>query len=95
MFPEVAAQWHPTRNGDLTSADVAGGSGKQVWWKCPKGDDHEWQTMPGHRTGNESGCPCCSGLQVSVTNSLEALFPEVAAQWHPTRNCDLTPADVA
>ena len=26
--------------------------------------------------------------------SLKELFPEVADQWHPTRNGDLTPADV-
>ncbi len=94
LFPEVAAQWHPTRNGGVTSADVAGGSGKKAWWKCPKGDDHEWESTLSNRTSNRKGCPCCSGLQVSVTNSLEVLFPEVAEQWHPTKNGDLTPADV-
>ena len=94
LFPEGAAQWHTTRNGDVTPADVVAGSGKKVWWKCPKGDDHEWQTNPSDRTWNESGCLCCSGRQVSVTNSLATQFPDVAEEWHPTKNGDLTPVDV-
>ncbi len=39
-------------------------------------------------------CPCCAGNQVSVTNSLAALYPDIAAQWHATKNGDLTPADI-
>ena len=42
-FPEIAKQWHPTKNGDLTPSDVAVSSHKKVWWTCPKGDDHEWE----------------------------------------------------
>jgi len=28
-FPEVAAQWHPTKNGDLTPENVTPGSPKK------------------------------------------------------------------
>ena len=42
--PEVAKQWHPTKNGDLTPHEFTSGSNKKFWWKCPKGDDHEWMT---------------------------------------------------
>jgi hypothetical protein len=38
----LAKQWHPTKNGKLTPSDVGAGSTKKVWWKCNKGDDHEW-----------------------------------------------------
>ena len=40
--PEVAKQWHPTKNGDLSPKDFTHGTHKKVWWKCDKGDDHEW-----------------------------------------------------
>jgi hypothetical protein len=40
------------------------------------------------------GCPFCAGKRASVTNSLAAFFPKVAAEWHPTKNGGLTPADV-
>ena len=78
----------------MTPADVVVASNKKFWWKCPKGPDHEWKTTVGNRTVGGNGCACCHGLKVSVTNSLATRFPAVAAQWHPTRNGDVTPADV-
>ena len=47
--PELAAQWHPTKNGEKTPADVTAGSGEKVWWTCPKGLDHEWEAAESHR----------------------------------------------
>ena len=91
---EIAAQWHPTRNGTITPRDVYSQSGQKVWWKCPEGPDHEWEATPDSRVGKGSGCPCCSGRQVSVTNSLATVAPEIAAQWHPTLNGTTTPNDV-
>src|SRR5262249_13552964 len=41
--PALAAEWHPIKNADLTPRDVLAGSNKEVWWKCPKVEDHEWQ----------------------------------------------------
>jgi hypothetical protein len=93
-YPEIAAEWHPTRNGGLTPDQVAAFSGKKVWWVCGAGPDHVWQTMVIHRTRNGSGCPFCAGLRASVTNSLAALHPELAAQWHPSRNGELRPEQV-
>jgi hypothetical protein len=94
LSPMVAAQWHPTKNGDLTPADVTSGSVAKRWWQCDMGSDHKWEASPNSRVGGGSGCPCCSSHQVSVTNSLASLAPEVAAQWHPTKNEDLTPTEV-
>ncbi len=94
LHPNLAAEWHPTKNGDITPSEVTAGSTRKVWWKCPKGPDHEWQISPGRRTGRGSGCPACAGRQVSVTNSVATAFPDLAAQWHPTKNGDLTPDEV-
>ena len=94
-FPEIAKEWHPTKNGNLTPEKIIAGSNKKVWWKCDKGPDHEWQTRILHRTGkSKSGCPFCANKKVSVTNSLAALFPEIAKEWHPIKNGKLTPDDV-
>lgn len=94
LHPELAAEWHPTKNGELTPSDVAARSGKKMWWVCDAGPDHVWRTQVFHRTRNGSGCPCCAGRQASVTNSLAALHPELAAQWHPEKNGSLRPEDV-
>ena len=93
LFPELAKEWH-TKNGMLTPADVTAGSKKMVWWLCAKDKRHEWQTTPGARTSRGNGCPFCVGQKVSETNSLSALFPKLAKEWHPEKNGSLTPADV-
>ena len=90
LHPELAAQWHSVKNGEVTPKMVVAGSGKKVWWKCPEGPDHEWQAPLVKRTSGH-GCPFCRSLKVSVTNSLAGLHPELAAQWHPVKNGDLTP----
>ena len=92
--PDLASQWHPTRNGDLTPQDVVAGSNKKFWWKCCKGPDHEWVAALVDRTAKGSGCPCCAGQRLSVTNSLATLHPDIAAEWHPTKNGDATPQDI-
>src|SRR6516165_5180054 len=93
IYPELAAQWHPTRNGSLTPYDVSVGSDRKVWWKCRAADDHEWESTIANRVGGR-GCGCCRGLVVVLSNCLVTTHPELAEQWHPTKNGSLTPYDV-
>ena len=94
-FPHVAKQWHPTKNKNLKPEDFAPGTTKKVWWKCIKGEDHEWQASIGTRTkpNHSTNCPFCAGQKVSTDNNLLTKFPHVAKQWHPTKNKDLKPED--
>lgn len=94
--PRIARQWHPTKNGRLTPKQIQAHSSRVVWWRCPKGRDHEWRERVGSRTApNRTGdCPFCQSRRVGVDNHLAARAPAVAAQWHPTRNAPLTPRDV-
>jgi hypothetical protein len=94
QFPDLAAQWHPILNGDLTTDRVVAGSREKVWWKCDAGPDHEWQETLDKRTSRQYGCRFCAGKKVSVTNSLATQFPDLVAQWHPTLNGCLTPDQV-
>lgn len=91
--PKLAKEWHPTRNGNLTPYHVLPRAGKKVWWKCSKGDDHEWQSTIINRAHGKN-CPICSGQKVVLSNCLATLYPEIAKQWHPTKNQKLTPKDV-
>ena len=94
ISPQLAAQWHPTKNDGLTPEQVSAGSKSKVWWKCPNGSDHEWPASIEKRVKRGDGCPCCAGQRVSVTNSLASLYPDLAKQWHPTKNDSLTPEQV-
>jgi uncharacterized protein len=90
MHPKIAEEWHPTKNGLLKPEQFTSGSQKKVWWKCPKGNDHEYQQMIKHKS-NSHGCPFCSGKKVSMTNNLLAVNPKLASEWHPTKNEALKP----
>jgi len=90
--PNLAAEWHPGRNGNLTARHVSSSSNKKVWWMCVRG--HEWQaTISSRSRGN--GCPYCAGRAVCEETCLETINTVLAKAWHPTRNGNLTAKDVA
>lgn len=91
--PHLLDEWDFTKN-KITPDEVTSGSSTKVHWKCESGPDHEWTTTPAMRISQGTGCPFCANLRVSVTNSLESLFPEVSTQWCGLRNGSTTPADV-
>ena len=82
-YPDIATEWHPTKNGDLTPNTVTSGSKKVVWWSCKKGC--EWQAQINSRTSGR-GCPYCSGNKVGFGNDLKSLFPEIASEWDYEKN---------
>ena len=93
LFPEIAKEWHPTKNDNLNPFDFSKGSDKKVWWKCYKGEDHEWIASIGHRSRGR-GCPICVGKKVVKSNCLASTHPNKLRLWHPNKNEDLTPFDV-
>ena len=93
QYPELARQWHPTKNGSLRPDQVTPSSNKKVWWICDKG--HEYQAVIASRTRRHGGCPYCQNVKVlSGFNDLATKYPKIAAEWHPTKNGDLTPDQV-
>ncbi|MBQ9032812.1 MAG: zinc-ribbon domain-containing protein, partial [Parasporobacterium sp.] len=93
LYPKIAAQWHPEKNGDLTPETVRVETTLRPWWRCEKG--HEWQAKTTARAAG-LGCPVCQELKTYIRgkNDLQTLCPAIAAEWHPTRNDGLTPVDV-
>jgi len=92
-YPELVAEWHPTKNGNLTPNMITPCSHKKIHWICK--DGHEWITTPHNRAKSPlSGCPFDSGQLVCADKSLEGTNPNLALEWHPTKNGDITPLDV-
>ena len=88
--PEIASQWHPTKNGKEAPYHFTPTSGKKVWWQCEKG--HEWQAVIDARVRYKTGCPICSGrVALKGVNDLVTTHPQIAAEWHPTKNGELKP----
>lgn len=55
--PNLAKEWHPTKNESLTPNDVTAISHDQVWWMCSRG--HEWKAAISSRNKGQ-GCFYCS-----------------------------------
>jgi hypothetical protein len=78
--PEISQEWNDPR----PISDFSIGSHYKAQWKCNEG--HVWTAMVQDRALKGRGCPYCSGRTVCHTNSLATLKPEIAKEWHPTKN---------
>ena len=97
-YPELAKEWHPTKNGNITAEMVSPMSNKKVWWlgKC----GHEWLMSVQDRTHQNCECPICNGKRVlkgfndletwCKNNDMEYLLEE----WAYDEN-DILPSEVS
>lgn len=93
LYPEIAREWHPTKNKGLSPNNVSGGTNKKVFWICP--NNHDYETSINYRTGRKTNCPICANLKILIGfNDLSTTHPELAKEWHPTKNGTLTPQDI-
>lgn len=87
--PELITEWDYCKNNPLTPFDITRRSRTKVWWVCNL--QHSWQASPDSRNGSKSGCPFCSGRKaISGTNDLLTLYPEIAKEFHPILNKELS-----
>lgn len=92
-MPDLAKEWHPTKNGTLSPNDISAGRFKPVWWLCSQ-CGHEWQASPNNRKKGV-GCPCCSGRVPKIgVNDLATLYPELLEEWDCSQNKDLDPGQL-
>lgn len=61
-------------------------------WVCSL-CEHEWMARVGNRVAG-TGCPACAGQVVTAKNCLAATRPDIAKEFHPTKNGPLTPYDM-
>jgi hypothetical protein len=100
--PDLLADWHPERNGDLDPLTIGHASMRKVWWRCRE-CGHEWRTTVRHRTHRGQGCPECAKQRLAEfaascgrwrlpqERSIAALRPDLLAEWHTERNQGLDP----
>lgn len=99
--PELAKEWHPTKNGDLSPDMVTNQSGKNVWWmlsyddtKTGKHFNFEWKAKICNRARG-AACPYLTNKKVwTGFNDLQTIDPELAKEWHPVKNGGLKPTDI-
>ena len=62
LRPDLAKEWHPTKNGALRPTMFKAGSSVKIWWKCSK-CNYEWAIAISRRVAG-TGCPKC-GIEKS------------------------------
>ncbi|MBO4583887.1 MAG: hypothetical protein J5756_02340 [Clostridia bacterium] len=96
-MPELAAEWHSTKNQPISIRTVTPGMALKAWWKCSK-CGHEWQAYVYSRSAG-NGCPKCRleiiakkhSLAAAKKNGLLDLHPEIASEWDYKKNdADIT-----
>jgi very-short-patch-repair endonuclease len=88
--PLLCKEWNFKLN-KLKPEQYAPRSNKKVWWTCSVG--HEWYAIINNRNKGH-GCPYCCNQLVGYSNDLQNINPELAKQWHPTKNGQLKPTQV-
>ena len=75
LMPEIAAQWHPTKNGSLLPTEVSLNSNRKIWWRDSFG--HAWKAPVARRAVSHSRCPFCYGKCVEKKlQEYERLYEE-------------------
>jgi hypothetical protein len=59
FYPEIAAEWHPTLNGELLPTQVSKGYTKKVWFVCPV-CGNAYESFIGNKIKGYGKCPYCS-----------------------------------
>lgn len=93
LRPEIAAEWHPVKNGNLMPHMVTSVCRTKCWWVCPKG--HEYEMNICDRTGKTrpKGCPYCAGKRpIKGENDFGTVCKEANLFWDFIKN-DATPSD--
>ena len=93
---QLMSEWDIDKNLSLgfSPSSISFGSGIKVWWICPKG--HSYQTTVNKKVSRNAGCPICSGHKtVAGINDFATYYPQIAKEWHPTKNGDLKPSDLS
>jgi hypothetical protein len=91
LRPDLAREWHPTRNGTLGPRNVTPGSGRKVWWLCEQG--HWWLASVRDRVKGLR-CTYCRQVRKASPRLLVDEKPELLMEWHPSKNTDVKAREV-
>lgn len=80
-YPEIAKTI--SKNSPIKAEEVTARSHKKLLWVCENG--HEWEATVANRTlGN--GCKKCNIYRITKDNLFSEIYPDLALEWHPTKN---------
>ncbi len=90
-YPNVAKEFDTEKN-EIDINTISYGSGKKVWWKCPR-CGMSWEAAVYNRTLNNQNCPYCThkNPRAGTKNCVATMLPHLLPFWDYERNGDVTP----
>lgn len=89
--PDLLQDWDYQKN-TLKPSEVTARTNRKAWWKCIRG--HSYQAAIAKKAAGQ-GCPYCSNKKVlKGYNDLSTTHPDLAKEWHPSKNASLKPTDI-
>lgn len=70
QYPDVAREWHPSKNGSRLPEHFQGGTDFKAWWECPT-CSNVYHASISKRTGG-TGCPLC-GIERATQSKRKAV----------------------
>ena len=89
--PDIAVEWHPTKNLPLTPEKVTSGMGIDIWWVCSKCGEEYSSKMYSRKAGR--GCPNCGKKSRATNRSLTAAKKNNFLMQYPTLAAEISLED--
>jgi hypothetical protein len=90
LYPHLAREFHPTKNGRFKLSELAANSPQLIWWICPS--NHTYRKTVRKRTGG-AGCHHCE-RKTSGARTITRARPDLAPEWDYVQNFPRTPDEV-
>lgn len=99
QHPDLLLEWDYEKNSTICAPDeiTIGNGSQKVHWICST-CGYRWPATVYSRVHLNSGCPPCGDLEIGKKSrerrfdpnkNLLTLFPDIAAEWNPTKNTSL------
>lgn len=72
MYPEIAKEWHPTKNGKITPEQISSETHDSYYWICPK-CGAEYKAMVKNRVRVGSGCKVCGQITTAKKQMIKVI----------------------
>ena len=91
LYPHIAKEWHPSRNGRRRPDEFTSSSSFLAWWLCALCESSFEATIHS-RVRDNHRCPSCKA-QERYANSLGVKHPYLTEEWHSVLNGHHSPYD--
>jgi hypothetical protein len=90
--PEIAIEFHRSKNDGYGAEDFSYASSLKVWWRCSVNKQHEWQAEIANRTLGGHGCPECYAESWGIDL---ADYPQVLKFFDKEKNTGINPNKIS